>query len=820
MSLMKSRCLALMVGAVGAGSIASIATSSVTSWTSPSGGSWHDVANWSAGVPTARDVAVLPALASGDYQIEIASDAPLQGLVVSGTVALTGHGTIMVNDSTDIGVGALVNGSLTLLGVDLVSSGMMRVGFDADIGELSLKGSASHLVANVLLVGLSGSATTSIDPTNTLTCSIGVLGPNSTLQIVVASDMSPVLPARTMTFGGALEVTFAPDLVPPILQGISLATPLAAFSGAFSSISTPEAFGQHVPVQMAGGRLVGPFDPVTEMTIEPLDSSVYVGFAEPLGASATRLSGATYSICCDLYADLTSWAIEPARFAIIEEDDGGRLLRGLLPGNVTLTLSYPQYGATLTTTEEVGILGNTGPAFEAIDVGPNGEEPNGWVWGGFGQTAVATTVRCSADGRSVAFADASTSFSEIDPSPGFPDVFVKNRDTGTMELVSAAANPMGLPVASADIDISSDGRFVTFAVFPYPPTEGYVQLWLHDRERGTTILVSRTPSGAPVNGHSWQGRISADGTTIVFYSEAIDLVSGDSNDKGDVFGYDVATGAIALVSVAADGGQASSDAGSPIVSADGRFVAFSSVADFGLGLPAAIRVWLKDRVTGAIELVSVATNGTAANYASTAPSMDASGQIIAFRTTANNLVIPNSGHDVYVRDRAAGTTTLVTGPSIDLDCATHVQNPCVSVDGRFVAFELYKNVGSPSDNAMRCAIMRFDRATGVSELVAVTPWGTAVPGYISSPALTFDGEEVFFVADPATLLPFGEDVKSRIFVRIFGGVSSPDLDRDGVVGPLDLGILLGAWGSPGLGDLDGDGVVGPLDLAIVLGAWT
>lgn len=800
------------------------ASAPVTTWTAPTGGSWHDPANWSAGVPTTGDTAVLPTLVSGPYEISVASDSAFKSLVVNGDVTLAGQGTITTSDGTDVGVGASTHGSLTLEGVDLHAGSLFRVGFDGGVGELMLNGSSSDVVANLVFIGLTGTATTEIEPTNSLTGAYTAFGLTSTLKLLVAPGMQPVLAAGQTTLGGALEVTFTPNFPLPILAGIPLAAPGSIYSGAFSSITSPEAYGQHVPVQQFG-MIVGPFDPIIGMTIEPIAPSAYVGFAESLAARITRLSGATSSICCSGSASasaLTTWSIEPAELAVIEEDYNARRLRGLAPGDITLTLSYPQYGATLTTTKPMVVLANTGPVIEAVDVGPNGEEPDGAVWGGYGQTAGTTTVRSSADGRFVAFADDSTTFAAFDPSPDLSDVFVKDRSTGGIEMVSAAALSPGVPASSGDVDISADGRYVTFAVFPWPQGSGVVQLWLSDRQNGTTTLISRTPSGAPGNGDSYQGRISADGSVVVFTSAAADLVARDTNGKADVFAYDLASGAISRVSVAADGAQFEGASASPAVSGDGRFVAFQSVGDFGSG--SAYQIVVKDRVTGRTELASVSSSGALGNGLSSSPAIDGSGQVVAFRTTSTNLGASVGGYKLFARDRVSGTTTLVyplvPPPLYPSTCANSVQNPCISADGRFVAFEAYKAYRLGAHDYFGCSIVRFDRSTGQSEFAAVTPWQTAVPGYVSTPALSANGGTAFFVAKPETMLPYGEDVKSILFARTFGAANSPDLDGDGFVGPRDLGILLGAWGSSGPGDLDADGIVGPTDIAVLLGSWS
>src|SRR5207253_2699258 len=131
--------------------------------------------------------------------------------------------------------------------------------------------------------------------------------------------------------------------------------------------------------------------------------------------------------------------------------------------------------------------------------------------------------------------------------------------------------------------LSADGRFVAFgsdATNLVPgDTNGVSDAFVHDRMTGTTERVSVSSARAEANGTSYAPAISADGRFVAFSSDATNLVGRDTNGAADVFIHDRMTGTTKRVSVSSTGAQANDDSVSgfaPTISADGRFVAFSS----------------------------------------------------------------------------------------------------------------------------------------------------------------------------------------------------------------------------------------------------
>jgi Tol biopolymer transport system component len=197
-------------------------------------------------------------------------------------------------------------------------------------------------------------------------------------------------------------------------------------------------------------------------------------------------------------------------------------------------------------------------------------------------------------------------------------------------------------------------------------TNGRRDVFVRDLATGTTTLVSAGLNGLPANNDSDDASISADGRYVAFGSLASNLVAGDSNGFADVFVRDLQTGTTARISLPPGGGQANGNSalGSPaMISANGRYVAFSSTAqNLAPGKPDFTReVYVADRQAGTLVRASVPQAGGWENGASDAASVSNDG-VAAFQSAASNLVANdgNGARDVFLRDTTAGTTLLVS----------------------------------------------------------------------------------------------------------------------------------------------------------------
>ena len=172
-----------------------------------------------------------------------------------------------------------------------------------------------------------------------------------------------------------------------------------------------------------------------------------------------------------------------------------------------------------------------------------------------------------------------------------------------------------------------------------------------------TERVSVHSLGAEGNDHSIYPSVSADGRYVAFHSLATNLVPGDTNGVQDVFVRDRQSGTTERVSVDSLGAQGNSLSEFPSISADGRYVAFHSWASNLV--PGDTNGWgdvfVRDCQSGTTERVSVDSLGAEGNYTSgfSRPSISPDGCCVAFESAASNLVTgdTNGEEDVFVRDR-------------------------------------------------------------------------------------------------------------------------------------------------------------------------
>lgn len=399
------------------------------------------------------------------------------------------------------------------------------------------------------------------------------------------------------------------------------------------------------------------------------------------------------------------------------------------------------YQSTLRVTDNLGAIGSatatvrvfpllpptaTGST-ELVSINTDGSEP---PFSGFGTIAPAI----SADGRFVAFQSwRLTGTTEY-------EIYVRDRQTGTTEKASVANPPVPYALGGREPSISDDGRFVAFhAMGSLPP--GTCSLLVRDRQLGTTECVHVSTTGQPLAGGSAL-HMSADGNLFAFWSDSKNLVANNTNHDLDLYMHDRAKGTTELISttvanpstnfsMSSDGrfiayagyldgqtfgpmqllitdrktGQIATVSRAkpdwwvdtdphPSISDDGRFVAFYGGYILGPtepnpGLP---KIFVWDRQTGQSEIVSRSSLGEYANMDSRQPTISADGRYVTFITWSTNLVAndTNNRPDVFVRDRLLGTTDRVnvstTGDQGNNEDPLMAQPPVISKNGRVVAF--------------------------------------------------------------------------------------------------------------------------------------
>jgi Tol biopolymer transport system component len=247
--------------------------------------------------------------------------------------------------------------------------------------------------------------------------------------------------------------------------------------------------------------------------------------------------------------------------------------------------------------------------------------------------------------------------------------------TERVSVDSAGSDANG---ASDNPSTSSDGRYVAFesgATDLVPVgSNGLIQVFVRDRQTGTTTQVSLNSLGNEELAPSRIPSISGDGMHVAFESDA-DLAGGDANPFSDIFVRDLLAVTTILVSVDSTGAQDLGPSVSPSISADGRYVAFQSEADLVLPDNGFIDIYVHDRdldedgtydEASSISTVRVSVDavGNQGDDHSYFPSISGDGRYVAFESIATNLLgagNDNNGFfDVFVHDLQTGTTTLAS----------------------------------------------------------------------------------------------------------------------------------------------------------------
>ena len=374
----------------------------------------------------------------------------------------------------------------------------------------------------------------------------------------------------------------------------------------------------------------------------------------------------------------------------------------------------------------------------------------------------------SADGRYVAFASIADNLSDED-NDVVRNIYVRDLQTGTTTYVSRASGVAGEAGDgfSAAPSISADGRFVAFTSVSENFTaddakEDTPDVFVRDLQTNTTTFVSRAsgPAGAGGDASSEEASISADGRFVAFHSVAGNLGDGSaSHTQRDIFVRDLQQHTTTFVSRAdapADGYSLN-----PSISADGRYVAFESFARnlSDADADGAVDVFVRDLQQGTTTYVS--RGGDANSYAA---SISADGRLVAFGSDSAKLdpADVDGSPSIFVRDLHAGTTRIVSGA-----IRGGALGASLSADGRFVAFEQEVNDTAgepqPGENIF------------VHDLVAKTTAfvGRASPDdgepprlfFAFPPSISSDGRFVAFESEANSLSAEDDDRPRNVFVR-------------------------------------------------------
>jgi hypothetical protein len=354
--------------------------------------------------------------------------------------------------------------------------------------------------------------------------------------------------------------------------------------------------------------------------------------------------------------------------------------------------------------------------------------------------------------------------------------------------------------------LSGDGRYIAFTA-NYPlissDTNNLADIYVRDRMTGDVELISVASDGSPADGSSDPAAISEDGRHVAFMSSASNLVPGDNNGQQDVFVYDRVTHTTSLVSLGVNGEAAqmglydgislSADgrfvtfgaifdnpsgwwdmflrdrdpdtngvfdepglatttriapddvgewhvyfANEAVISPDGRYVGFTAAADLG-GSLSGNRVFLLDRQTSETVRIDVSL-GDEGVFNADAHAVSLSNGHLAYVTNVDNLVEDDTagGEDVFVYDIASGTNSIVRASVPDLPAMPYKSSTGISADGRYVIF-----TGSHPLEPYGMATFGFavDRETRQTHEIGLRPDGVRTQT-VYSVALSADGSAI------------------------------------------------------------------------------
>jgi Tol biopolymer transport system component len=338
--------------------------------------------------------------------------------------------------------------------------------------------------------------------------------------------------------------------------------------------------------------------------------------------------------------------------------------------------------------------------------------------------------------------------------PGDFHIYLRDLQAGSTMLVDADTNGVGSLIDfNPPLAISADGRFIGFdcqdgSLVPLDRNRAN-DVFLRDVRAATVELISArdpnlpsmTPDGASaISSFS----VSSNARFIAFWSDADDLVANDTNGQRDVFVRDTLSGTNVLVSVGTTGASGDGFSTDPAISADGRYVAFTSAADdLVSGDTNQTRdVFVRDLQAGTTTLVSVNVEGTGpGNADSFSPVLNNNGQVVLFHSLAIDLSpgmsFRNNADNLFCRDLASNRTYALTTN----DFQHKVTAASMTPDGGLVALVIGNSGGFPAPTG---ALYIWDRSSA-SIIYSLAGSGSSFGPLSISP----DGQKIAYVTNAA-----------------------------------------------------------------------
>ena len=432
-----------------------------------------------------------------------------------------------------------------------------------------------------------------------------------------------------------------------------------------------------------------------------------------------------------------------------------------------------------------------------------------------GGNGPSVSPQITPDGRFILFASGASDLVTNRTDSFALNLFLRDRASNATVLVSANGSGAGGNGDSPSGQVSTNGRFVVFqsdaSDLVAGDTNGVTDIFLRDLQSGTTTLVSSVADGGLANGASTSPAITPDGRFVIFVSGATNLVPDDTNGLTDIFVRDQVAGTTACVTAGAvKAGRTVTYAVSPLIveeapriTPDGRYVAFYSTNDFGLGVPftnapyySVGEIYVRDLLLNTT--VWVSSNAPALVYSNFAgsmfpfashPAISDDGQSIAFKTTLVDRAAPTA---VFKFDLNSGTLTLLSTNSLPAENGVRralvddLFGPEISPDGHFISY------GSRESGTDFFSVHVWDSLASTDSAASVDTNGLVQTNAFSfAPVFSRNSRRLAFISSATNLVANTVAAGHHVYLRdlVAGTNQLVDADTNGAATTDELGTV-------------------------------
>ena len=406
----------------------------------------------------------------------------------------------------------------------------------------------------------------------------------------------------------------------------------------------------------------------------------------------------------------------------------------------------------------------------------------------------------SGDGRYITyFSDASNLV--IGDTNGARDVFLFDTITAVTTRISVDSAGAQGNEDSSEPSVSGDGRYITYrstaSNLVVGDSNNEADVFLFDRITAVTTRISVDSAAAQSDDESSNPSISGDGRYIIYDSEATNLVVGDTNGVSDVFLFDTITAVTTRISVDSAAAQSNASSFDPTISQDGRYIAYySDATNLVLGdTNGVFDVFLFDRTTLGTTRVNVSSAAVQSNANSFNVAISGDGRYITHDSGASNLVVgdTNGVTDVFLFDTTTLATTRISVNSAATQSSGPSFTPAISGDGRYVTYRSNATNLVAGDTNGLDDVFLFDRTTLTTTRISVHSTGTQGNDGSFAPAISADGRSIAYESNASNLVASDTNGVADVFLfALPAAAATPALPAAGSdpIAPLAIAVLM------------------------------